>query len=54
MAQTIELFIAFANGTSDYIARHNNNYSIIQNTINQMLAQLTGQSGDLAVPAGLQ
>lgn len=54
MAQTIELFIAFATGTSDYIARHNNNYSIIQNVINQMLAQLTGQSGDMAVPAGLQ
>jgi hypothetical protein len=50
----IELFTEFAYGLVDYIARHNNNYAQIQSTLNQILGQLTGQSGGLAVPYGLQ
>jgi hypothetical protein len=50
----IELFTEFAYGLVDYIARHNNNYAQIQSSLNQILGQLTGQSGGLAVPYGLQ
>lgn len=50
----VELYKSFAAGMSDYIARHNGNYTLIETIINQILGQLTGQSGSLAVPYGLQ
>jgi hypothetical protein len=54
MANTIELFKSFVYGMADYIARHNANYSLIESSLNQVLGQLTGQSGSLSVPWGLQ
>jgi hypothetical protein len=54
MSQIVELFKSFTAMMSDYIARHNSNYALIESTLNQILGQLTGQSGSLAVPLGLQ
>lgn len=50
----IELFKSFVAQMADYIARHNGNYALIESTLNLILSQLTGQSGGLAVPYGLQ
>jgi hypothetical protein len=54
MIMTVSLFKAFAAGEMDYIAQLNNNAELIEATLNQLLAQVTGQSGALAVPIGLQ
>lgn len=54
MADPVSLFKSFAAGMVDYIARHNGNYALIETTLNQILGQLTGQAGGLAVPYGLQ
>jgi hypothetical protein len=51
---TITLWKSYAVGETDYIARLNNNAEIIENALNQIFAQLTGQAGSLAVPLGLQ
>jgi len=39
---------------SDYVQKHESNYTIIEDTINSILVQLGGASGSLAVPLGLQ
>jgi hypothetical protein len=54
MADPLSLFKSFAAGMVDYIARHNGNYALIETVLNQILGQLTGQAGGLAVPSGLQ
>jgi hypothetical protein len=52
---TITLFKAFVSGMTDYIARHNANYSQIETTINQLLGMVTGQmGGSWQVPDGLK
>lgn len=52
---SITLFKEFAVGMTDYIARHNANYGVIEDNINAILAMLTGQvGGDLSVPRGLK
>jgi hypothetical protein len=52
---TITLFKEFIVGMTDYIAKHNSNYSVIESNLNYILGILTGQSGgDLAVPQGLK
>ena len=50
----ITLFKDFTYGMLDYIARHNSNYTQIETSLNEIMGQLTGQSGGLAVPLGLQ
>jgi hypothetical protein len=51
----VTLFKAFIQGMTDYIAKHNSNYSVIESNLNYILGILTGQSGgDLAVPLGLK
>ncbi len=54
MANQISLFLEWVFGMTDYIERHKANYALIETTLNQILGQLTGQSGGLAVPYGLQ
>jgi hypothetical protein len=50
----VTLFKVFIQGMTDYIAKHNSNYSVIESNLNYILGILTGQSGgDLAVPLGL-
>ncbi|MBW1954010.1 MAG: hypothetical protein JRI66_13190 [Deltaproteobacteria bacterium] len=52
---SISLFKDFAAGMTDYIAKHNANYSVIENQINSILTLLTGQQGGgLEVPEGLK
>ena len=52
---TVSLFKAFVQGMTDYIAKHNANYSTIESNLNYILGILTGQTGgDLAVPQGLK
>ena len=52
---SVTLFKAFIQGMTDYIAKHNSNYSVIESNLNYILGILTGQSGgDLAVPLGLK
>lgn len=52
---SITLFKDFAQGMTDYIAKHNANYGVIESNLNLILASLTGQaSGDLSVPPGLK
>jgi hypothetical protein len=53
MSQTISLFKSFIYGMTDYIQQHNANATLIESTLNQLLAQLTGQAGGLSVPYGL-
>ena len=54
MANQISLFLNWVFGMTDYIERHIANYTLIETTLNLILGQLTGQSGSLAVPYGLQ
>ncbi|RJR45461.1 MAG: hypothetical protein C4567_03135 [Deltaproteobacteria bacterium] len=54
MANQVSLFLEWVFGMTDYIERHQANYALIETTLNQILGQLTGQSGGLAVPYGLQ
>ncbi|MBW1953575.1 MAG: hypothetical protein JRI66_10910 [Deltaproteobacteria bacterium] len=52
---SISLFKEFTQGMTDYIAKHNANYSVIENQINSILSLLTGQQGGvLEVPEGLK
>jgi hypothetical protein len=52
---SITLFKEFVVGMTDYIAKHNANYSVIETNLNELIARVTGQAGgDLAVPRGLQ
>jgi len=51
--EEVPLYTSFAVGMSDYITRHNANYSMIKTYLEQLLGQVTGQSGGLAVPYGL-
>lgn len=52
---TVNLYKSFFQGMTDYIAKHNANYSAIESNLNYILGVLTGQSGgDLAVPPGLK
>jgi hypothetical protein len=52
---TVTLFKAFVQGMTDYIAKHNANYSTIESTLNYILGMLTGATGgDLSVPSGLK
>ena len=51
---TIELFKAWVYGQKDYIARLVELSTAVENALNQIFGQLTGQSGSLAVPYGLQ
>jgi hypothetical protein len=52
---TVTLFKAFVQGMTDYIAKHNANYSAIESTLNYILGMLTGATGgDLSVPLGLK
>jgi hypothetical protein len=52
---SVELYKSFASQMSDYIARHNSNYSLIESTLNDLLDSMTGQSvTSMAVPSGLQ
>ena len=52
---TITLFKEFIVGMTDYIAKHNSNYSVIESNLNLIISQLTGQAGgDLSVPTGLK
>ncbi len=39
---------------SDYVQKHESNYTIIEDNINAILVQLGGASGSLSVPLGLQ
>lgn len=41
-------------GISDYIAKHEANYTLIESNINVLLEALGGSSGSLQVPVGLQ
>ena len=50
----IELFKAWVYGQKDYIARLVEVCTDVETYLNQIFAQLTGQSGALAVPLGLQ
>jgi hypothetical protein len=56
MANTVSLYTSFAVGMMDYITRHNSNYSLIEQTLNNLLALIGGQmSGSNAqVAQGLQ
>ena len=49
----ISLTKVFA-GISDYVAKHESNYTVIETNINALLATLGGASGSISVPAGLQ
>ncbi|MBM4286886.1 MAG: hypothetical protein FJ135_01840 [Deltaproteobacteria bacterium] len=52
---SVTLFKAFIQGMTDYIAQHNNNYSVIESSLNYILGVLTGQAGgDISVPPGLK
>ena len=51
---SVTLFKEFVVGMTDYIARHNANYSIIEANLNDLLARVIGHGGDLAVSRGLQ
>ena len=51
----MELFKSFSQGMTDYIIKHNANYSLIEENINNILGVLTGQvGGDISVPTGLK
>tara|TARA_R110000772_G_scaffold267971_3_gene393610 strand:- start:41062 stop:42933 length:1872 start_codon:yes stop_codon:yes gene_type:complete len=50
---SISLYKTFL-GISDYVNRHDSNYTILEDNINAILVQLGGASGSLSVPAGLQ
>lgn len=51
----VTLFKNFVAGMTDYMAKHNANYTTIEDKLNYILSMLTGQSGgDLSVPVGLQ
>lgn len=53
--QFVTLFKEFAARMTDYMAKHNANYTQIENALNQILGTITGQAGgDLAVPRALQ
>ncbi|RJR37192.1 MAG: hypothetical protein C4567_13135 [Deltaproteobacteria bacterium] len=54
MANQISLFLDWVFGMTDYIERHAANYALIESVLNQILGQLTGQSGGISVPYGLQ
>jgi len=54
MANQISLFLDWVFGMTDYIERHAANYALIESALNQILGQLTGQSGGISVPYGLQ
>ncbi|MHA1952267.1 MAG: hypothetical protein ACW987_20715 [Candidatus Thorarchaeota archaeon] len=41
-------------GISDYISKHNSNYTIIETNINSLLLSLGGSGSSTAVPLGLQ
>jgi len=50
-----ELFKEFVFGTKEYMQKHNANYTIIQNALNELLSLMTGVTGGQAVvPLGLQ
>ena len=52
---SVELFKSFVVGMTDYIARHNSNYALVEQHLNQLLTYVSGQAGGtLAVPVGLQ
>jgi hypothetical protein len=52
---TISLFKVFAAAMTNYIEKHNANYTTIESTINQLLSLVTGQvSGSWQVPDGLK
>lgn len=52
---SISLFKAFVQGMTDYISRHNANYTLIESEINYLLSMITGAAaGGLSVPAGLK
>jgi hypothetical protein len=49
------LFKAFVTGMTDYIAKHNANYSLIESTLNYLLGMSGGAgAGSFEVPPGLQ
>ena len=52
---SVSLFKAFVTGMTDYIAKHNANYSLIETNLNYLIGMITGQaSGDISVPDGLK
>jgi len=52
---SVSLFKAFVQGMTDYIAKHNANYALIETNLNYLLGMVTGQAGgDFAVPPGLK
>jgi hypothetical protein len=52
---SVSLFKAFVQGMTDYIAKHNANYALIETNLNYLLGMVTGQAGgDISVPAGLK
>lgn len=54
MSDQVELFKNFTYGMIDYLQRHSSNAELIETYLNLILGQLTGQSGSLSVPLGLQ
>lgn len=54
MPDQLQLYTAFSPGMVDYIARHNNNYALIEGAVQELQALMTGQlSGSAAVPLAL-
>jgi hypothetical protein len=43
---TVSLFKAFITGMTDYIVKHNDNYSLIETNLNYLLTAVIGQSGN--------
>lgn len=50
---SISLTKVFA-GISDYVQKHEDNYTLIEDNINALLSTLGGSAGSISVPAGLQ
>lgn len=52
---SVTLFKAFVTGMTDYITKHNANYTLVETNLNYLLAMVAGQAGgDVSVPAGLK
>jgi len=52
---SVSLFKAFVQGMTDYIVKHNANYTLVETNLNYLLGMVTGQmGGDFAVPPGLK